>query len=1596
MTTTDLRRFSVESFKEKPVARISPEEATAILGSRVIISAAGSTLGDSYDGMLFFWRLSAKPVDSTARLALADGADKAVTLEADVTGTYEITLYAEAEGVRSDEVTSAVFFSPAVVPAARRLAVDGSFMFNVLSDFWTLVNGREVFPVVWSGMTQAVASDFLRAVQVDRAKSIATIQPLFQTRWMAYNPWIDLEPSTLNTIFGGMQSGEGAFTGSVTFVGKATVISRRELLLDGPTTVRAIGTTLQLFSGPSRGSYIINRLNADGSGYVVSESSPLAGPDERLSGTTLVCPVRDLTEVYDISADFSDVQVGECLHILAGPNSGYHTVAEVVDSTHVRLTESLFRPLSNMRYRVLRTARASFRSPQQAFTDTVYIPENEASLEEFVTSGISGSGQVVNSYEIYIEDRHVIDSIEGARLRILSGTRAGTLLEIASLNQSRTGVVVASSIPGTIYPETISYAVELPVSVSSRVIVLDGVGHSISSFELLTGMASEEEGGTGNVWAVTLQSPTAPSGRIGIRWRICPTVEVENTDLEALGISTGDTVELRVERTDLQISTTIYAQVLGVSGSRFAFDLGTTEIPFGKNESGVFYSGTVDTADLLRAARELSIPSVDESASGQAVFTGAAFEIYEILHGSDFSERHRNTPIDPETLIYLPSFFSIRVIPTGIIRNSRIPIDVGDEVTYSIPALFEYISTETVERAEDGATTLVHVDGSSSTLTRPPVKMSENNDFVLSSTELRGTALSTRAGVSAVTVSDRSLISWGIRPGDELELLTGLSQGSFAITAVVSESTLRISGRISDGSFPVATENSIEFVIRRRAVGRFIEYAIRFGPSDPAPRTLWAPLTLLDNTQYIEDNFGLLVGVTKSDLDRYGVTQLSYRSAVAGLMFAWASGPTIRSAEIGAHIVLDLPVTEKPCEILTIDPTFSATFGRVITEELDSDGLGTGIVNIYRYPRSDLYSLEKFKGLGINPLTGATFVEGDFIAPFTPLTNAVIVSDQTIFPNWWREYSAVPGAVELQKYHTWQVEIDVQAVDSRDLPLAAEFLSKIRPIYTKPIVVAVLALLDSVQAQDDLLLHMDGFFFDDPGFSRESSSIFDDNNGSTLALRRVDAGSRMTRTLFEGSDLVFVTGSDSVTSARGGFTGEAQLDSINSYFGESTYPDGVSVTGLNLVRAGDHLVVLSGKNSGSFLITAVSANTLTIAQDVDGYPRGIPLDMVRSESGVRFQITRDSSYIITEGTDFTVGDAPSIEGISHTRHVLLDENASFRSDGVTAGDRLIVLSGDNRGVYVIEDLGVFNNVAVGTNTGTPDFFLGQEIALTLSQALPSAESSASYRIERWALQENPIFTGAGVGSSGAESVEISDADLKNIEFGDRLEDTVNHRSYRVIAVSGNSVFIQGTLGAAVTQVEIHKNVLDDVDGDSDARLERLMGYDTIELDIYCPISAVSGTSGTISVTGITATLSGGTALAGDLLILNPSVVETDPVEGSISSSSHGVYRILSVDGLTVSVDGEFPVAENLLGEVWRNDSTAFTLTDSTRVDTLVDVSSYGVQPGDFFEYSSGTTPIIEVAADHFIVADVLPGTSSVSGRIFRRRTPDQGTIHADD
>ncbi len=79
---------------------------------------------------------------------------------------------------------------------------DLSMIWDYLSDFWSLFDGRDVIETFWSGMSQSLSAILMTAWQMDYGKSIRDIPRLFQRRWLNYRTLHseDFEGLTLQKI----------------------------------------------------------------------------------------------------------------------------------------------------------------------------------------------------------------------------------------------------------------------------------------------------------------------------------------------------------------------------------------------------------------------------------------------------------------------------------------------------------------------------------------------------------------------------------------------------------------------------------------------------------------------------------------------------------------------------------------------------------------------------------------------------------------------------------------------------------------------------------------------------------------------------------------------------------------------------------------------------------------------------------------------------------------------------------------------------------------------------------------------------------------------------------------------------------------------------------------------------------------------------------------------------------------------------------------------------------------------------------------------------------------------------------------------------
>lgn len=1572
--TTTLSTFTVEPSRAVPTAAVNPPEVSRVIGALVKLDGRAS-VGDSE--LTYAWSFSEVPLGSTVTsLVSIEEDDSVVTFVPDMTGRYVVGLVVSTPYRSSEMATATVDMTSVQVPLLLRTTPDGEIMFRVISSFWKMVEKNAVFSTLWSGYMQLAGTDLLRLWQADRGKSIATVQELTQRRWISYAPELLLDSALVTGVFGSHQGGSGAFTTSGSVASTGVAISATEVvLMDGAPVLDAIGTELAIYTsnGGNTGSYLINRLNSDDSGYILSPSTPLPdwNGDVLASGTTLVTFAASTT-VYDSDggADFetAGVEVGDVLRIASGSDAGYYRVDGVgimsglANDRTLLLDRAPTQTASGRTYTVFNLLRIAAERAPAAATNTVYVPESEGDLSAYDPRTLEGGGSITRLYEIVVESRHIFPGMVGQKLSVTSGSTSSRSYTITGLNAAGTGYLVGAAFSVTSFPTTVTYSLASSLGPSARLLVLEDEAYAITSI-LLDDGTDVEDGGRGALWVVTLASATAPVGREGMEWRIAAaltTTEVledETTlDFEAAGVTAGDLLVLDVVRSDTGFVGRFPCTVLGAVGSTLAFDFGTDG------------SWALTDAETLDIADGLKIPRVYVDEADETQVTLLADEVRAFVRSATFTSTYGNLPITAGTVFDLDGNYLVRLRVRGVVRNTRVPVD---DTLVSVPALFEYIDTPQTGVRDDGTIVLVGKYGDAVELDREPLEFVENRDYSLSSgSSTKGTNLETVAGSTTLRIPGGSLIDRDLRVGDYVEVTSGFDQDRYYVRSVVDDE--RVIAVTATGDVPATTASGLSYVIRRRTAGNFLRFVDgMFTAAVPAPNRFWAQLSLYDNYQTIEDNFGVMVGVTKAQLDEYGSSQVSYRGAVTALMYAWTMGPTVRNVGVGTHVLMGLPVTEVRGRILQVDTDYDTANarGRVLIEDLDRAGNGTNVVRIYYFQTDVSSGLSDFQGLATNPLTGRVFDVLDDVPAFTPISRGIIVSDYLTAPLWWKGGSST-GGDELQKFHTWQVEVDAAQVDSRDMPLITDFCSGIRPIYTKPHVVLVLYLLDEVTVTDDLVLAGTWFLNDDPVLSVEATHMVDDENGSSLPTRILDRGSFATRTLFEGVDLVTTAGSGVVTSVRGGFANAlaatptesrpdeavGELPGVNAFF-----PDAVLFRGSPLVRAGDVLFIRSGNNRGRYVVLSVDSDTqLTVDELPDYPPTTRPVAEIEEATDQVFQVQRLDSAVVTSGVATFVSTSGS--GASAST-VIENEDGNFRWEGVAVGDVLVVTTGADYGRHRVLQVGTWDLGDI----------VDRDTRLIVAGALSG--DPLSYVVEREHLRVNPVWSFADLVTTAASDTVTSVAGglaLVGLPHGavlTLLTGTDAGREIEILdATDDSTLVLRETLTASETVsavIILPERLTEDGVRDADWDLERLCALDEPLLVIVRPRTFVTNVADllleNITTAPDPADWYATATSATDLEAAGVSAGAFMDVANAAFNS--GTRVVTSVAGTVVAIEG-----------LWRSDETvveADFYTDAADWEVLDDTATLGsvvtlediVIPGDVFVFSVGTFVVRSISTN---------------------------------
>lgn len=270
------------------------------------------------------------------------------------------------------------------------------------------------------------------------------------------------------------------------------------------------------------------------------------------------------------------------------------------------------------------------------------------------------------------------------------------------------------------------------------------------------------------------------------------------------------------------------------------------------------------------------------------------------------------------------------------------------------------------------------------------------------------------------------------------------------------------------------------------------------------PDVLWAELVLESNEPNVENLFGRLTGFLRDDAAAFG-EDFNYVSGVAGLLYAQQRGPRVYTTKVGAQILLGQPFAEVAGVITEIRDDYSPTEGRIVIQ--DDDGNVPSQSEVFRsyFYRKDPLDLSATSGLDLNTATGSAWAEGDAVEQFAPLGAGVALRDLYNDPKWWIPFVRSGLLTELEKFHHFVVSFNLDLVSLANLGLLVQFMTRVKPEYTHPIILGNKFLEEDLDITDDLAINLTMHLFDLP-CSSGPSGMYDDYRGDGSIWTSFDDG----------------------------------------------------------------------------------------------------------------------------------------------------------------------------------------------------------------------------------------------------------------------------------------------------------------------------------------------------------------------------------------------------------------------------------------------------------------------------------------------------------
>lgn len=686
----------------------------------------------------------------------------------------------------------------------------------------------------------------------------------------------------------------------------------------------------------------------------------------------------------------------------------------------------------------------------------------------------------------------------------------------------------------------------------------------------------------------------------GLAWRIPQTLSSTSQDFEALGVSAGDllTFDVTLEGTNFVVE--VKAQVVGVDGGRLGFVLTTEPVLPGVVPD-------IPDQTLSDLANGFGIDGAVYGYDNVFRLSGQAEQMVDEASSLSFKRTYANREISSYDLLdVLGTRFTVSAF--RIVRNHLIPVP---DLLRSVPALQEWIEQpQTVQR--NGKWYQLR-DSQEYEIRGEPLLLAENQDYVIDGQVAYEGELSFKLGSNIVEMQGASFFDKGLEPGDTLRIESPPAlAGDYLISAVTGQDQVTL---------PVVLAGhgvvTVRAKILRRRVGQFIRIVPgAFTAKSPISGRMWAEVSYFDNSPAIEGNFGILVGLTKADLEKVS-SNLSYRQAVAGLMYAYTRGSAVNKIRLGAQILLGLPFAEHRGIVRSVDDDYrlganrTPVEGRLLIEDVDKTGMPLGTLRVYTYPIDPTSDLA---GLETNPTTKKLYVVGDMVELFAPLSKGVEVSDYLTGSQSFQSAKQI-----LRQFHSFRLRANDSIFSLAEMSLVSDFLRRITPSAVSFVILSTAEYRDSVTISDHISFKIafggaTSALEDNISLGIPTALLWDFTTVAGRGALYWDGAFRIVRS---GRDLSIAGGVITVESA-----------------GLVISPTGHGVLG----KIGDRLAIGEGVNKGTYEIGTITDDTIELVDPPyleDGGP--LAFTVLRKITGElrRGQYTADggTAHLLEDGLE---------------------------------------------------------------------------------------------------------------------------------------------------------------------------------------------------------------------------------------------------------------------------------------------------------------------------------------------------------------------------